>query len=126
MIAAATPAITPEVRESELGTLANFGAISDSCIVDLLLSSVLHHELGDGVWDLLEQDRDEARVEGWDEAIGSHHGTGSSGEAELGHHRVRYLTDAGGFQRAEENVCHKLGNTRGERPEDETVVPRTL
>merc|ERR1712051_592548 len=89
MMAAATPAMTPEVNE-----MPNFVPDPQSRFGDALLCKILNYEFGDGVRDLLEQHGNEARVHCRHEAILLHHRRGRSWHRKLGHRRVRHLTNA--------------------------------
>eukprot|EP00325_Prymnesiales_sp_UTEX-LB-985_P014476 CAMPEP_0174754278 /NCGR_PEP_ID=MMETSP1094-20130205/105651_1 /TAXON_ID=156173 /ORGANISM="Chrysochromulina brevifilum, Strain UTEX LB 985" /LENGTH=318 /DNA_ID=CAMNT_0015960141 /DNA_START=814 /DNA_END=1771 /DNA_ORIENTATION=+ len=95
-------------------------------IVDAFLCRVLHHKLSDGVWDLLEEDGDEAGVETSDQPLLGHDSRGCAWQRELRHVGVGDLLDACRLKRAEEDVGDELSACGGNGVEHEAVVPRAL
>mmetsp|Transcript_18283 Transcript_18283/g.56712 ORF Transcript_18283/g.56712 Transcript_18283/m.56712 type:complete len:378 (-) Transcript_18283:16-1149(-) len=85
----------------------------------------LDGELGHGVRDLLEQNRAEAGVEALEHAVvlDDLRDRGDEARREL---RVRHEADAGGLERAQEDVGDELGARRGHEVDHGAVVPRLL
>mmetsp|Transcript_386 Transcript_386/g.714 ORF Transcript_386/g.714 Transcript_386/m.714 type:complete len:321 (+) Transcript_386:70-1032(+) len=92
--------------------------------VDLLSGGTLHCKLGHGVRDLLEQDRDKTRIPAC-KALHLEKLRDRLNGA-LGKFLVRHLTDARGFQRAQEDIGDELCTCRSTQIDGIAVVPRLL
>eukprot|EP00962_Isochrysis_galbana_P050909 scaffold22268_cov123-Isochrysis_galbana.AAC.2 len=93
--------------------------------VDLLGRRALHRKLGHCVRDLLEQDGDEARVEGADETVLPHELGGAGGHARCVV-RVGDQPDAARLVRAQEDIGDELGHRRRGKVDFLAVVPGRL
>ena len=92
--------------DAHLAGPAQILALRGQRVVDGNLGCSLHCELGHGIGDLLEENGHQARVPAHDalpldERL-------HCGEGALGEGGIRNLADAGGLQRAEENVGDEL------------------
>lgn len=77
-------------------------------------------ELGHGVWDLLEQNGSETRVESLEAFLLGN--LGESTKETIGETRCRDETDTGSFQRAQGNVGKEFSDTSGSQVDSTTVV----
>jgi len=94
-------------------------------VVDDLCGLALHGEFCHGVGDLLEQDGPEPGVEGRDGPHVLRH-LRHRGDSAVGVCWVGDLADAGGLQRAQEDVRNELRRRRGSEIDVVPVVPRAL
>mmetsp|Transcript_130026 Transcript_130026/g.324074 ORF Transcript_130026/g.324074 Transcript_130026/m.324074 type:complete len:295 (+) Transcript_130026:222-1106(+) len=115
-------------RSQRNAKLRALGAITIriSQLVDALLCEVLHHELGDGVRDLLEEHGNETRVHSGDKTLRLYHGSRRSRHRHLRIDGVRHLTDPRGLEGAQEDVSDELRTGGGNRVEHEALVPCSL
>lgn len=90
-------------RDGEVGALGRLLGLGAHHAVDGLGGRALHGELGHRVRDLLEEDRDESRVEGADEAVLGHEAGGGAAERG-GVVGLGDEADAAGLVGAEEDV----------------------
>eukprot|EP01137_Pigoraptor_chileana_P017996 Opistho-2@76835 len=93
--------------------------------VDGLRGALVHDELGHRVGDLLEENGEEARVEAADHALLTCE-AGEAANESVGEGRLRHKANARGLQRAQRNVCEKLGNRRRCKVHGSAVVRRKL
>ena len=124
MMAAATPATTPEARETRGWLpLPSSAGVLPMAIVNRIGGGALHGELGHGVGDLLAEDGTEAGVEAADEPSVLRH----LGEAV---HRGRRRTRVGDgadtdrLEGAEEEIGDELGAGGGSEVDGGLVLPR--
>merc|ERR1719273_923262 len=126
MMAAATPATTPDASETpRLPIAGGLSGDDPSRRVDVLGGLALHRELGHGVGDLLAEDRHEAGVERADEALLGHH-LRRAADHGVGVGRVGDQPDAARLVGTEENVRDELGHGAGREVDRVAVVPGFL
>ena len=116
---------TGEEGDTQLGTTLQLGQLLAHGSGDGLSGGTLDSELGHGVWDLLHQDRTEARVETLDEALLLQQ-SGGSREKTVGEAGVGDQADTSGLKRAQEDIGDELSSSRGAKVDTSAVIPSGL